>query len=215
MGGREAMETDSWSTQVVLGLALTTTLVIVAYFFVDQPLLLFIHDHKIDQHRSLKWLTRPPEVFVLLSLLVLIVGLVHRRLALWTWPERVVVAAALSTLLTVLAAGLLKITFGRASPIFLQMGGDGPYGFYPFQIDHDFWALPSGHTACTVSVTAVLGAAVPRLRLLGWMVAAVVAAALVALNFHFLGDIFAGAFLGWIIGTTTARRFGLVPPSQP
>jgi membrane-associated phospholipid phosphatase len=188
----------SWLVQMLVWLGVTAALVTVAYFFVDQPVMSFISSCRLDRHGFLKWLTRPPEVFVLLSPFVLLAGLFRRFFGPWTRPEKVAVAAAVSTLFTALAALLLKITFGR--------GGDG---FHPFHFGAAYWAFPSGHTACTLSVAAVAAVAFPRWRPCWWLVAGVVAATLIALNYHFVGDILGGAFVGWAIGVTAAKLFGL------
>jgi membrane-associated phospholipid phosphatase len=183
---------------MLIWLAVTAALVTVAYFFVDQPVMSFVRGYGLDRYWSLKWLTRPPEAFVILSPFVLLAGLVRRWFTPWARPEKVAVAAAVSTLFTALAALLLKMTFGRSSD-----------GFHPFHVGAAYWAFPSGHTACTLSVTAVAQVAFPRWRLVGWSVAGIVAATLIALNHHFVGDIVGGAFVGWAIGGTVARLFGL------
>jgi hypothetical protein len=183
-----------WRVQLLIGLAVTAALVTVAYFFVDQPVMLFVRNHELYHYRFLKWLTRPPEAFVLLSPLVLFVGVLRRWFTPWTRAEKVAVAAAVSTLFTALAALFLKITFGRSDD-----------GFHPFHFGAAYWAFPSGHTACTLSVTAVVEAAFPRWRLCWWSVAGIVGAALIALSYHFVGDIVGGAFVGWAIGGTVAR----------
>jgi membrane-associated phospholipid phosphatase len=190
----------SWPVQLGIWLGVTTGLVVVAYFLVDQPVMGFVSSCQLGRRCGfvLKLLTRPPEVFVLLSPVVLLVGVIRRWFRGWSRVETVAVAAAVSTLCTALAALLLKITFGRGSD-----------GFHPFHFGAAFWAFPSGHTACTVSVTAVARVAAPRWWLLWWAVPATVAAALIALNHHFVGDIFGGAFVGWAIGGTTARLFGI------
>jgi membrane-associated phospholipid phosphatase len=188
----------SWPVQILVGLAVTAALVTGVYFFVDQPVISFVRSCDLDHYRFLEWLTRPPEVFVILSPFVLLAGLLRRWFTSWNRAEKVAVAAAVSTLCTALAALILKITFGRS--------GDA---FHPFHFDAAHWAFPSGHTACTLSVTVVVQAAVPRWRLCWWSVAAIVAAALIALSYHFVGDIVAGAFVGWAIAGTVARLFGV------
>jgi hypothetical protein len=40
------------------------------------------------------------------------------------------------------------------------------------------------------------------------LIAAIVPMALIALNYHFVGDVFAGAFIGWAIGWTVVRWLG-------
>ena len=192
----------SWPVQVLIGLAGTAVLVTVLYFYVDDPVISFFRSHHLDRFRLLKWLTRPPEAFVLLAPFVLLAGLVRRWFAPWSWAERVAVAAAVSTLLTALAVLVLKIVFGRSAD-----------GFHLFQFDPAYWAFPSGHTACTLSATVVLQAGFPKWRPVGWALAAVVAALLVVLTYHFVGDVVGGAFVGWAIGGTAARWFGIDPSS--
>jgi membrane-associated phospholipid phosphatase len=204
----------SWPVQMLIGLAVTAALVAAAYFFVDLPVLFFVRDHGLNHYPYLKWLTRPPEAFVTLSPFVLVAGLLRRWFGPWTRLENAAVAAAVSTLLTALAALLLKMTFGRSCPDLVPADGlslarAGAYGFYPFHVGAAFWAFPSGHTACTLSVTSVAQAAFPRQRLFWWSIAGIVAAALIALNYHFVGDVPAGAFVGWAVGGTAARLFGL------
>jgi hypothetical protein len=83
----------SWLVQILVWLAVTSALVTVAYFFVDQPVMTFFDGCRLGRHGFLKWLTRPPEVFVLLSPFVLLGGLLRRPFGPWTWPEKVAVAA--------------------------------------------------------------------------------------------------------------------------
>jgi membrane-associated phospholipid phosphatase len=151
--------------QTLLGLAGTAALVTVAYFFLDGPALAFIRGYRLDRYPLLKWLTRPPEAFILVSLFVLPACLLRRWFGPWTWGEKAAAAAAVATLLTAAAVGLLKMAFGRC--------GDG---FRPFDFAAPYWAFPSGHTACTLSATVVAQAALPRWRLCWWSVAGVVAA---------------------------------------
>jgi len=204
----------SWRVQMLIGLAVTATLVTVTYFFIDLPVSFFVRDYGLNHYRFLTWLTRPPEAFVTLSPFVLLAGLLRRWFAPWTRPEKAAVAAAMSTLFTALAVLLLKMTFGRACPDLaaaagFSIAGGGIYGFYPFNVGAAYWAFPSGHTACTCSVTSVARAAFPNWRLWLWSVAGIVMAALIALDYHFVGDVLAGAFVGWAVGGTVARLFGL------
>jgi membrane-associated phospholipid phosphatase len=188
--------------QLVVGFAVTAALVAALYWFIDEPVILFFHDCNLGRYGLLQWLTRLPEVFVILSPVVLFAGLLKRRFTPWTWAERAAVVAAMSTLLTALAALFLKISFGRSAD-----------GFHPFHLEAAYWAFPSGHTACTLSVTVVAQAALPRWRLFWWAIAGSVAATLIVLTHHFVGDIVGGAFLGWAVGGTFARAFGLTRSS--
>jgi membrane-associated phospholipid phosphatase len=223
MRERPGIGTDpiAWPVQMLVGLAGTTVAVVVAYFFIDLPVFCLIRESGLDHCFVLKWLTRPPEVFFALSPFVLLIGLLRRWFGPWNRLEKVAVAGAIATLLAALATQLLKIVFGRAGPILVTANDCssllcGIYGFYPFQLSPSYWALPSGHTACTLSLTCVLGAAIPKWRLLWLSISVIVPVMLVVLNHHYVGDVFAGAFIGWAIAGTTMRWLGLetVPRNQ-
>src|SRR5262245_16092600 len=121
MRDRQAARTDatSWLVQVLRGLALTTALVIVPYSLIELQDLRVVCDWGLTRYRILKWLTRPSVVFVLISPLVLLAGLLRRWFAPWTRPEKVAVAASVATLLAALTVLLLKVTFGRACPFLI------------------------------------------------------------------------------------------------
>ena len=189
----------SWPAQLLIGLVATTALVYVFYLFIDQPVIKFFRECHLGRIWVLPWLTRPPEVFLILSPLILLAGLIRRGFAPWNRVEIAALAVAVSTLASALAVLILKFTFGRMDD-----------GFQPFR----YGAFPSGHTAGTVSVMVVAHAVLPQWRVYWWAIAGIVAMMLVVLAHHYIGDIFGGAFLGWAIGGTAVRAFGLKPLSS-
>jgi membrane-associated phospholipid phosphatase len=111
------------------------------------------------------------------------------------------VAAASSALLAVAAVMLLKYAAGRLWPETWAHHnpswiGTGAYGFYPFHGGQGWGSFPSGHTARVTAPFAVLWQRLPRLRLAWALPPSVMAAALIACDYHFLGDCVAGAYLG-------------------
>jgi membrane-associated phospholipid phosphatase len=60
-------------------------------------------------------------------------------------------------------------------------------------------------------VISILWLARPRWRWLYGLASGAVCAALVVLNFHFVGDVIAGAMLGCATGLYTTRVFRLLP----
>jgi membrane-associated phospholipid phosphatase len=188
----------SWPGQMLIGLAVTAVLVIPLYFFIDQPVISFFENCRLGRFRILPWLARLPEAFLILSPVVLLAGLLRRWFTPWNRAEKAALAAAVCTLSTAVAVLLLKFTFGRSTD-----------GFHPFHFGADYWAFPSGHTAGTVAVMVVAQAALPRWRLCWWGISAIVAATLIVLTHHYVGDIVGGAFLGWVIGGTGVRAFRL------
>ena len=111
---------------------------------------------------------------------------------------------------------VLKWAFGRAGPgIWIgdsqSLIANGDYGFHPFDCGETFLSFPSGHAAATFAVISILWLSRPRWRLLYVLVGGVVCVALVGLNYHFVGDVIAGAMLGSVTGAFATRIFRLRP----
>ena len=114
---------------------------------------------------------------------------------------RTAVAACLAVLLATCLVVLLKYGFGRLWPDTWVNNnpswiGNRAYGFSPFHGGRGWASFPSGHTARSTAPFAVLWQRVPAWRVLWVLPALIIAAALIACNFHFLGDCVAGVFVG-------------------
>ena len=83
--------------------------------------------------------------------------------------------------------------------------GTGMYGFHPFQVGDDIGSFPSGHAARICGFATVFWIALPRCRWLWTVLALPMLVALVAMNYHFVGDVVAGSVLGAIVGTWAVR----------
>jgi membrane-associated phospholipid phosphatase len=118
------------------------------------------------------------------------------------------VLAAASLAVATAIKDQLKFAFGRTwpetwvrnNPSFIR---DGVFGFEPFHGGPGYAAFPSGHTAAVCAVLSVLWICYPRFRVLYAFCMTAVAIALVAADFHFLGDVIAGGFLGISTGWLT------------
>jgi len=77
--------------------------------------------------------------------------------------------------------------------------GIGAYGFHPFERGDDLGSFPSGHAARILSFAVVWFMSMPRVRAAGAVVSLAMLLSLVLMNYHFVGDVIAGAFLGGII----------------
>ena len=66
-------------------------------------------------------------------------------------------------------------------------------------------SFPSGHAAVVFSVAAILWFSYPRWRWCYALACAAMSVALVALNYHFVGDVVGGAALGSITGLWVRR----------
>jgi membrane-associated phospholipid phosphatase len=113
------------------------------------------------------------------------------------------VACALSVLLSLALKYPSKYVFARTwpdtfkddNPSWLQ---DGVYGFQWFEPGVAYQSFPSGHTLAVSAVAMVVWYCYPRLRLVAVAMIASVVIGLLALYYHFLSDVLAGFYLGWL-----------------
>jgi membrane-associated phospholipid phosphatase len=108
---------------------------------------------------------------------------------------------SLSLIVAEITKSQLKLMFGRTwpdtfindNPSFLR---DGVYGFNFFHGGRGYASFPSGHTAVTCAVIAVLWIYYPRWRPFYALAVLAVGIGLIGANYHFLADVIAGGFVG-------------------
>ncbi len=203
----------------IITLILGGIAVVVCYFFVDRPVAQFLYNHRFYPDDFLLW---PPSVAKVLSYLLFLAIITVVAWRLWRPGGR------LQTLLLAIAVNLvategikiaLKRAFGRAWPVTMiglhpSLTADSVYGFHPFDSSGNYLSFPSGHAAATFAAISILWLSRPRWRWLYAAVAGLVCVSLVALNFHFVGDVLAGAMLGSVTGVYSTRLFRLDLPYQ-
>lgn len=187
--------------------------VTICYFFVDRPVAFYVHDHGIDKFAVFKWLTYPPPLVQTWSPLVLALLAVRRGLGPWKdWQHALFIACV-----SVIVADQFRYSLGDAAGRYWpetwhddnpSLIGNGAYGFHPFHADDDEGSFPSGHAARIAGFLGVFWFANPRTRWLCAIVGVPMLIALVAMNYHFVGDVMAGTVLGtivaaWAVGLST------------
>jgi membrane-associated phospholipid phosphatase len=192
----------------LMWLGITASADVVSYVWLDRPIALWAHEH-LHQYDLFAKLTYIPEI------ISPVVIPAFAAIGLWALSGRALskfqTVAVLAAASLAVAAGVkdqLKLVFGRTwpetwvrdNPSFIR---DGVYGFNPFHGGPGFAAFPSGHTAAICAVISVLWICYPRYRVLYGICMAAVALGLVGADFHFLGDVIAGAFLGVSTGWLT------------
>jgi membrane-associated phospholipid phosphatase len=187
----------------IASLIATAVMVVISYQWLDRPLALLVHEHlRSPNDQAFVRLTHIPEPFYPLAV-VIFVGL-----GLWALAGRQLSkhqAAAFLCSMSVLFAEAtkdqLKFLFGRTwpetwvqnNPSFIK---DGAYGFNFMHAGTAYQSFPSGHTAAISAVISVLWILYPKLRILCTLAVLAVAIGLIGANYHFLGDVIAGAFVG-------------------
>jgi membrane-associated phospholipid phosphatase len=143
----------------------------------------------------------PPAAAILLALAGL-AALAGWRPGPWA---RVMIACCLAVLVAITLKEQLKLAFGRTWPeTWVNHNpswiGDGTYGFTPFHGGPGWASFPSGHMTVITAPVGVLWGALPRLRLLWLALPLLVAIGLLGADYHFLGDVIAGSYLGTACG---------------
>ncbi len=204
-----------WNSFVAVALA--ATLVTLCYFFVDRPVAYFVHAQQFNRDTLLKWLTLPPPVMQQCVPALLVVLAVRRAFGPFTQCELLLGLAGVSMVLADQFRGSLSYLCGRYWPETWinnnpSLIGTGAFGFHPFHNGSAYGSFPSGHMTRTVAFVAVFWIAAPRWRWVCIVASLAVAVGLLGMNYHFVGDVIGGAFLGGIVGAYVSRCSGIGKP---
>ena len=120
---------------------------------------------------------------------------VYRRLSAYVGARAFFLFATIA--LSGILADIVKPLAGRARP---KLWLDNQiYGFDPFNAQGYIWnGMPSGHTTTAFALAFSLSVFYPRLRVLWFAFALLLAASRVMVDAHYLSDVCAGALLGWL-----------------
>jgi membrane-associated phospholipid phosphatase len=205
--------------RAVIALLLCAALVTVCYFFVDRPFAYFVHDHRLNRFEAFDWMTYPPIALQALAPVVVVLAVVRLARGPLTRLESTLFCAAINLMVTLSLKDALKVACGRYWPDTWVHNNpslirDGAYGFHPFHTGAAYESFPSGHTARIFAVMSVLWIAYPRWRWLYVVACASVIVGLLGMNYHFVGDVVGGAFVGAVAGMYAAHFFRLDGTSQ-
>ena len=190
-----------WLRLAIWSLSAVVT-VVFCILFVDRAVATWSHDALHRPHWAVA-ITKLADARVLegIAAAILVAAslakLTGRRIgAAW----RIAIAASFATLLAMAAIILLKYGFGRLWPeTWVQNNpswiGSHAYGFLPLHGGAGYESFPSGHTARFSAPFAVLWQRLPRLRLVWAVPPLIMAFALVAADYHFVGDCLAGIYV--------------------
>jgi len=204
--------------RTLLAIAACVFAVVVCYFFVDRQIAFYVHNHGVNKIALFKWLTYPPPIVQTWSPLLLAVLVLRRARGPWQPWQQVLFVACVSLIVADQSRSSLGDAAGRYWPETWHdnnpsLIGTGAYGFHPFEVGDDIGSFPSGHAARILGFFSVFWLTMPRGRWLYAIIAVPMLVALVAMNYHFVGDIVAGSVLGGIVGAWAVRLSGYGAPS--
>lgn len=130
---------------------------------------------------------------------------------------RLLLACCLATAIAIVLKDQLKYAFGRLWPETWvdnnpSLIGTGAYGFFPFHGGRGWASFPSGHTTLITAPMAVLWRGLPRWRPLVALPVVLVVVGLFGADYHFVGDMVAGLYLGTACGL---GALAIAAPSGP
>jgi len=189
-----------------LALASCVLLVALSILFVDRPASTWSHEHlgRPELVNRITHLADPLPIGATLGL----AGVAIAVAFCGKQPGRHSQTLIAASLAIIVAAGIkeqLKFLFGRPWPETWTSSNpswisDHAFGFHFAHGGTGWESFPSGHMAEVAALAAVVWLRMPRIRWLSIAMAALVAAALWCTDYHFVGDIVAGAFLGVACG---------------
>jgi membrane-associated phospholipid phosphatase len=180
--------------------------------------------HTLNRPAPLEWLTHIIDPFVPAAS----IGLAAIAIAaMFGWRPgpfgRAVIALCISVLIATVLKEELKFLFGRTWPETWVANNpswisDGVYRFEPLHGGRGWASMPSGHMALIAAPCTVLCILAPRIwRSLWATLILAVAVGLLASDYHFVGDMIAGTFVGWAcgLGAVGLTRGLVTPPEAP
>jgi membrane-associated phospholipid phosphatase len=188
-----------------LGLLGTAIVVVASYLWLDRPIALFVHD-EIQRFRPFEHLKLIPDTLTPLAIVAFMAfglrGLTGRPLPRF---QSVLLLCGLNLTVAVIVKDQLKLAFGRTWPETwtrhnLSLIRDGAYGFHPFHGGPGYASFPSGHMTLICTFMTILWICYPAFWPVYAACVAAMAIGLIGTNFHFLGDVIAGGFLGLSVG---------------
>ena len=193
---------------LTLGIGLLA--VVVCYSWVDRPVAFYVHDHGLNDIRIFKWLTYPPPRIQSWSPALLMLLVIRRAWGPWArWQSTLFMA-----LLSLIVADQCRVSLGHVCGRYWpetwhdnnpSLIGTDTYGFDPFQYGNDVSSFPSGHATRILSFATVWWLLMPCGRPFWILVCPPLLFSLVAMNYHFVGDVVAGGVLGAIVGVYAVR----------
>ena len=187
-----------------IALAICIAAVVFCYFCIDRPVAFFVYHHGIEHVRLFRWLTYPPPELQTYSPVVLTLLYIRRAWGRWASWQHALFVACLSVIVADQFRYCLGDIVGRYWPETWHhdnpsLISTGTYGFHPFQRGDDIGSFPSGHAARIVSFGATWVIAFPRSLVAVTVVALPMLVSLIAMNYHFVGDVIGGGVLGGIV----------------
>jgi len=196
---------------------LVTLLVICGYYYVDARIALFVNRLWISDARLAVFSANIPDF--LLPLVCVITGFAWTayfhlvRKGVFNTQTRFFQLVAITIPLTFSLKSMLKLLVGRINTRF-WLRHPTYSEFHWFHGIGNYTSFPSGHMAVFTTFMVALWKFYPRHRTKYVLINSAVALALVLTNYHFVSDIVAGVYVGFIVHTVTLHGIQFLLKSE-
>lgn len=182
--------------------------------YIDRPVALFIND---SLYKNRHWSGLTSSLPDLLLILVIIISAAscsgyfyRKKKSLLDLNTRFLGFIALTLPIAYILKTILKLLFGRIETrIWLKT-----QRLYEFHLMHggaNFNGFPSGHMLVFTTLFVAISRYHPEYRVYCYSLLGILAILLAATNYHFVGDILFGAYLGFLIEGVMDRFFRGMP----
>jgi len=199
------------SKKVIASLFLALILITGSYYFLDQEIALFVQKVFLSGKQFSLFATNIPDTLFFTVCVITIaswsVYLHDRYKGLSGSQTAVSMLVGASLPLTFFLKSILKFVFGGINTRFWLMDPVARE-FRWFHNDDNYSGFPSGHMAVFTVLLLDVWEYYPRHRPVYIVLLFVLAVALILTDYHFLSDIIAGAYLGYVVHHGT--RYGLM-----
>ncbi|PMG72173.1 hypothetical protein BCU84_20020, partial [Shewanella sp. 10N.286.51.B7] len=159
----------------------------------------FINEN-VQKNLYLQTLSNTPLLLELLAIIFVIFSLKSRSNQFIQFRRLIILVAIVATIVRVSA----KMVFGRTWPETwtndnLSWITHGVEEFHPFSLSNSFHSFPSGHALLTFAFASLFWHFAPRYRLLWCSSMVAVLMGQLGQNYHYLGDLLAGALIGTLV----------------
>lgn len=178
--------------------------------YIDRPVSLLIHD---SLYRNSHWSALTSSLPDILLLVVVIISLpsalwhlYRKRVALFDAKTRLLGFIALTLPAAFLFKSMVKFLFGRVETRY-WLHHQQAYDFHWLHGGTNFYGFPSGHMIVFVTLFAAIARYYAGLKVVCYSLLALLALLLVATNYHFVGDVIAGLYLGLLLESIMDRFY--------
>ena len=195
----------------IINLVSAALLVAFCNYVVDVPLALLVKESFRKSPTWAKYVSDIPDTLFLVVCVTTLVScagyLVRVQKNVFDRATRCFLLIAFVVPLSYAGKSVLKFVFGRVNTR-VWLSRPELYGFHWFHGSRLWEGFPSGHMAVFTALFAALWRYYPRSRPLCLFLSLLLAAALVVTNYHFLGDVVGGVYLGIFVeaGTYAALK---------